>query len=209
MDLRPTEHRRRRNEREYYRQNAPRCFRFQTILGTQICLPRSWFGSLSSRQSILCRGLVHNGFDALRYRQNAPPRLCPWLVTVFPPASSWSISTLARIWAVAPSRALKQAFLQPAGEDQGSRAEPGGTDSAHDPSLHYCFPLLQLQGVPAVGCSGPPKFERFAGVLPHGHRCSKGRRSDVAAGQEDGFNPCIEAATLRLAAVCHAGRHGS
>ena len=96
----------------------------------------------SSRQSILCRGLVHNGFDALRYRQNAPPRLCPWLVTVFPPASSWSISTLARIWAVAPSRALKQAFLQPAGEDQGSRAEPGGTDSAHDPSLHYCFPLL-------------------------------------------------------------------
>jgi len=31
----------------------------------------------------------------------------------------------------------------------------------------------------------------------------------TADGQEDGFSPRIEAATQRLAAVRHAGRHGS
>ena len=62
------------------------------------------------------------GWCTMRLTRCAP-RLCPWpLLMGFPPASSWSISAPARIWAGAPRSALKQAFLHPAEEGQPHHA---------------------------------------------------------------------------------------
>jgi hypothetical protein len=77
----------------------------------------------------------------------------------FPPACSWSISTLARIWAGTPRGAFKQAFLQLAREGQDRSAATCGRSSAAN---RHCLASIQPSARPATLSWGVLGFQTLS-----------------------------------------------